>query len=54
MAAAGVPMRTLQQWMGHRDFKTALRYADSASSAHEAEQVNRRLRRSGHTPREAA
>jgi len=24
MAAAGVPMRTLQEWMGHRDFKTTL------------------------------
>ena len=41
MAAAGVPMRTLQEWMGHRDFKTTLRYADYAPSAHEAEQVNR-------------
>lgn len=40
MAAAGVPMRTLQEWMGHRDFKTTLRYADYAPSAHEAEQVN--------------
>jgi integrase len=41
MAAAGVPMRTLQEWMGHRDFKTTLRYADYAPSAHEGEQVNR-------------
>ena len=24
MAAAGVPMRTLQGWMDHRDFKTTL------------------------------
>jgi len=24
MAAAGVPMRTLQEWMGHRDFATTL------------------------------
>ena len=30
MAAAGVPMRTLQEWMGHRDFKTTLIYADYA------------------------
>jgi integrase len=22
MAAAGVPMRTLQEWLGHRDYKT--------------------------------
>jgi integrase len=28
MAAVGVPMRTLQEWMGHRDFKTTLIYAD--------------------------
>jgi hypothetical protein len=41
MAAAGVAMRTLQEWMGHRDFKTTLRYADYAPSGHEAEQVNR-------------
>jgi integrase len=30
MAAAGVPMRTLQEWMGHRDLKTTLIYADYA------------------------
>ena len=30
MAATGVPMRTLQEWMGHRDFKTTLIYADYA------------------------
>jgi hypothetical protein len=35
MAAAGVPMRTLQEWMGHRDFKATLIYADYAPSAHE-------------------
>jgi integrase len=35
MAAAGVPMRTLQEWMGHRDFKTTLIYADYAPSPHE-------------------
>jgi integrase len=40
MAAAGVPMRTLQEWMGHRDFKTTLIYADYAPSANEAEIVN--------------
>lgn len=27
MAAAGVPMRRLQEWMGHRDFRTTLIYA---------------------------
>jgi integrase len=40
MAAAGVPMRTLQEWIGHRDFKTTLIYADYAPSANEAEIVN--------------
>jgi integrase len=36
MAGAGVPMRTLQEWMGHRDIDTTQRYADYAPSAHEA------------------
>ncbi len=40
MAAAGVPMRTLQEWMGHRDFKTTLIYADYAPAANEADLVN--------------
>jgi integrase len=46
MAAAGVPMRTLQEWMGHRDFKTTLIYADYAPDAHEAELVERAFRAS--------
>jgi site-specific recombinase XerD len=37
MAAQGVPMRTLQEFMGHRDFATTLIYADYSPSAHEAE-----------------
>lgn len=28
MAASGVPLRTLQEWMGHRDIKTTQIYAD--------------------------
>jgi integrase len=40
MAGAGVPMRTLQEFMGHRDFKTTLIYADYAPSAGEVELVN--------------
>jgi hypothetical protein len=36
MAASGVPLRTLQEWMGHRDFKTTLIYTDSTPSEHEA------------------
>jgi hypothetical protein len=30
MAAAGGSMRTLQEWMGHRDIATTQRYADYA------------------------
>jgi site-specific recombinase XerD len=29
-------MRTLQEWMGHRDIETTQRYADYSPSAHEA------------------
>jgi integrase len=41
MAAEGVPMRTLQEWMGHRDFGTTLIYSDYSPSAREAEWVER-------------
>ncbi len=34
-AAAGVTLRTLQEWMGHRDYKTTLIYADYAPRTHE-------------------
>ena len=30
MAGAGTPLRTLQGWMGHRDYKTTEIYADFA------------------------
>lgn len=40
MAAHGVPMRALQEMMGHRDFKTTLIYADYAPSAREAKWVD--------------
>jgi integrase len=40
MAAAGVPMRTLQEWMGHRDFKTTLIYADYLPGEREADLVD--------------
>jgi integrase len=30
MAAAGAPLRFIQEWMGHRDYKTTLIYADFA------------------------
>jgi integrase len=47
MAAEGVPMRTLQEWMGHRDLKTTLVYADYAPSAREAEWINAAFGTSG-------
>ncbi len=40
MAAAGVPMRTLQEWLGHRDFKTTLIYADYLPGEREADLVD--------------
>jgi integrase len=39
MAAGNVPMRTVQEWMGHRDLATTQIYADYAPSAREAEMV---------------
>jgi integrase len=47
MAGAGVPLRTLQVWMGHRDFKTTVIYADYQPSEQEAELVNRAFGRAG-------
>jgi integrase len=38
--SGGVPMRTLQEWMGHRDFKTTQIYADYQPGAREAEMVD--------------
>jgi integrase len=40
VAAAGVPMRTLQEWMGHRDFRTTLIYADYSPGEREGEMVD--------------
>lgn len=39
VAAAGVPPRTLQEWMGHRDSKTTAIYAHYAPSEREAEWI---------------
>ena len=36
MAAAGVPLRTLQEWLGHRDLATTQIYADYSPSGQEA------------------
>jgi integrase len=41
MAAAGTPMRTLQHWMGHADFKTTQIYAHYQPSDQEAHTVDR-------------
>ena len=30
MAAAGAPLRALQEWLGHSDYKTTMLYADYA------------------------
>jgi hypothetical protein len=38
---AGVPTRTLQERMGHRDMSTTERYADYAPSVHEAAMIER-------------
>jgi len=40
MAASGVPMRTLQEWMGHVDYRTTQIYADYAPAANEAAMVD--------------
>jgi len=45
MAAAGVSLRTVQEWMGHRDFKTTLIYADYQPDAHERDLVQRAFAR---------
>jgi integrase len=44
-AAAGVPMRTLLEWMGHADHTTTLIYADYSPGAHEADMIARAFTR---------
>jgi integrase len=39
-AAAGVPLRTLQAWMGHADIKTTMVYTHYAPGANEADLVD--------------
>ena len=39
LAAHGVPMRTLQEWMGHQDIATTQRYADYCPNPRERELV---------------
>jgi integrase len=46
IAASGeVSLRTLQEWMGHRDPKTTMIYADYQPGEHEAEIVSRAFHR---------
>jgi integrase len=45
MAAAGAPMRELQEWMGHRDLATTQIYADYSPSGRESELVARAFAR---------
>jgi integrase len=40
MASHGVPMKALQEWLGHRDSRTTDRYADYAPGQREAELVD--------------
>jgi len=40
IAAAGVPMRVLQEWMGHRDYRTTLIYADYEPGDKESDLVD--------------
>lgn len=48
MAAAGVPLRTLQEWMGHRDFNTTLVYADYQPDAGREDEFVERAFELGH------
>ena len=41
VTSVGTPMRTLQEWMGHRDMKTTLVYADYQPSLAETDFVER-------------
>jgi integrase len=40
MAADGIPMRTIQQWMGHKHISTTERYADYAPRETEGEMIS--------------
>lgn len=50
IAAAGVPMRVLQAWMGHRDYRTTLIYADYEPGDDESWLVDRAFGRSPSAP----
>jgi integrase len=42
MAAAGAPLRTLQGWMGHRDYSTTEIYADFAPDVSQGRELAER------------
>jgi integrase len=50
MASTGVPMRTLQAWMGHEDYKTTQIYADYAPAANEADLIGQAMKGIGPSP----
>jgi integrase len=54
MAAAGVPLRTIQHWMGHADAKTTQVYAHYQPSDHEADTVDQAFSAERRAPRTLA
>ncbi len=43
-AAAGIPLRTIMEWMGHKDIKTTMIYSHYSPSDQEAELIERAFR----------
>ena len=50
LAAQGVPMRTIQEWMGHKDVQTTQRYADYCPNPGERDVVEAAFARSSTNP----
>ncbi|MGA8218118.1 MAG: site-specific integrase, partial [Solirubrobacterales bacterium] len=49
-AAAGIPLRTIMEWMGHRDIKTTMIYTDYMPGEKEAEWIERAFSEQGLQP----